>query len=206
MEMDFSRLFSLPPVVPVVAAATLALAGLLAGCAATGNPPAPRTPNPAVPLAATSSLPEFTELFRQMSKLYADHPQAPAMQEGDGMGQKISIARVRKPGALELRSARLGVNPDDLLDRAALTMPPRHADQVVVQVHGRVAVAGDQPERRPGGHALVGAGRPQDAVLVAAVAVFEFAVGVQACTFGRPESMAWLLWPASQTACRSPRS
>ncbi|MEO7887693.1 MAG: energy transducer TonB [Polaromonas sp.] len=74
---------------------------LLGGCAASGNPSAPRTPNPAVPIAATSSLPEFPELFRQMSKLYADHPQAPVMQDGDGMGQKISIARVRKPGAMD---------------------------------------------------------------------------------------------------------
>ncbi|WP_411881026.1 TonB family protein [Polaromonas sp. YR568] len=86
-------------------AAALGLACWLAGCATTGNPPTARTPNPAVPLAATSSLPEFPELFRQMSKLYADHPQAPAMQEGDGMGQKISIARVRKPGALDALQA-----------------------------------------------------------------------------------------------------
>lgn len=83
-------------------AAALTLTGLafvLAGCA--GPAPTPRTPNPAVPLASTSSLPEFPELFRQMGKLYADHPQAPQMQDGDGMGQKISIARVRKPGALD---------------------------------------------------------------------------------------------------------
>jgi TonB family protein len=82
------------------------LAGMvfvMAGCA--GPAPTPRTPNPAVPLATTSSLPEFPELFRQMSKLYADHPQAPAMQDGDGMGQKISIARVRKPGALDALQA-----------------------------------------------------------------------------------------------------
>jgi TonB family protein len=105
MKMDSSRLFSWPPVFPVAATATLALAGFLAGCAAPGSAPTPRTPNPAVPLAATSSLPEFPELFKQMSKLYADHPQAPAMQEGDGMGQKISIARVRKPGALDALQA-----------------------------------------------------------------------------------------------------
>lgn len=75
----------------------------IGGCA--GPAPGPRTPNPAVPLASTSSLPEFPELFRQMAKLYADHPQAPKMQDGDGMGQKISIARVRKPGALEALQA-----------------------------------------------------------------------------------------------------
>ncbi|SDN92293.1 energy transducer TonB [Polaromonas sp. JS666] len=84
---------------------SVTLVGLLAGCAATGNPTAPRTPNPAVPLAASSSLPEFPELFKQMGKLYADHPQAPKMQDGDGMGQKISIARVRKPGALDALQA-----------------------------------------------------------------------------------------------------
>jgi len=78
---------------------------LLGGCAATGNPSTPRTPNPAVPLAATSSLPEFPELFKQMGKLYAGHPQAPKMQDGDGAGQKISIARVRKPGALDALQA-----------------------------------------------------------------------------------------------------
>ena len=89
-------------------AVLLGLACMLAGCAATGTPPTPptpRAPNPAVPLAATSSLPEFPELFKQMSKLYADHPQAPKMQDGDGMGQKISIARVRKPGALDALQA-----------------------------------------------------------------------------------------------------
>jgi TonB family protein len=88
----------------MAACGMLAGAGfLLGGCA---NPAStPRTPNPAVPVAATSSLPEFPELFRQMSKLYADHPQAPAMQDGDGMGQKISIARVRKPGALDALQA-----------------------------------------------------------------------------------------------------
>lgn len=86
-------------------AVLLGLACALAGCASTGNPPTPRTPNPAVPLAATSSLSEFPELFKQMSKLYADHPQAPAMQDGDGMGQKISIARVRKPGTLDALQA-----------------------------------------------------------------------------------------------------
>jgi TonB family protein len=84
-----------------MSAALLGVACMLAGCAATSQPPAPRTPNPAVPLAATSSLPEFPELFKQMSRLYADHPQAPKMQDGDGMGQKISIGRVRKPGALD---------------------------------------------------------------------------------------------------------
>lgn len=75
----------------------------IGGCA--GPAPGPRAPNPALPLASTSSLPEFPELFRQMSRLYADHPQAPKMQDGDGMGQKISIARVRKPGALEALQA-----------------------------------------------------------------------------------------------------
>jgi TonB family protein len=83
-----------------LALAALTLCGALAisGCA---SPAAgPRTPNPVVPLAPTSSLPEFPELFRQMSKLYADHPQAPKMQDGDGTGQKLSVARVRKPGAL----------------------------------------------------------------------------------------------------------
>lgn len=73
------------------------------GCAVPA--PGPRMPNPAVPLASTSSLPEFPELFRQMGKLYADHPQAPQMQDGDNMGQKISIARVRKPGALDALQA-----------------------------------------------------------------------------------------------------
>lgn len=82
----------------------LAAMGLLLGACA-GPAASPRTPNPAVPLAATSSLPEFPELFKQMSKLYADHPQAPKMQDGDGMGQKISIARVRKPGALDALQA-----------------------------------------------------------------------------------------------------
>ena len=84
----------------------LAVAGaalLMAGCA--GPVPGPRTPNPAVPLASTSSLPEFPELFRQISKLYVDHPQAPKMQDGDGMGQKMSVARVRKPGALDALQA-----------------------------------------------------------------------------------------------------
>jgi len=88
-----------------MSAALLGLACMLAGCVATGNPPSPRTPNPAVPLAATSSLPEFPELFKQMSALYADHPQAPRMQDGDGMGRKISVARVRKPGALDALQA-----------------------------------------------------------------------------------------------------
>jgi TonB family protein len=83
----------------------LMLCGALAilGCA--GPAPGPRTHNPAVPLASASSLPEFPELFRQMSKLYADHPQAPRMQDGDGTGQKMSIARVRKPGALDALQA-----------------------------------------------------------------------------------------------------
>ena len=88
--------------------ACCALAGLgvlMASCAGPASAPTPRTPNPAVPLAATSSLPEFPELFKQMNKLYADHPQAPKMQDGDGMGQRISIARVRKPGALDALQA-----------------------------------------------------------------------------------------------------
>lgn len=89
----------------VLGAVLLPLTCMLVACTATGNPPAARTPNPAVPLASTSSLPEFPELFRQMSKLYADHPQAPRMQDGDGMGQKISIARVRKPSVLEALQA-----------------------------------------------------------------------------------------------------
>jgi TonB family protein len=90
----------------MAAGGALASMGLLmAGCVAPGNSPTPRAPNPAVPLAATSSLPEFPELFKQMSKLYADHPQAPKIQDGDGMGQKISIARVRKPGALDALQA-----------------------------------------------------------------------------------------------------
>jgi TonB family protein len=89
----------------MVACSALAGTGfLMIGCAGPA-PTTPRTPNPAVPVAATSSLPEFPALFRQMSKLYADHPQAPAMQDGDGMGQKISIARVRKPGALDALQA-----------------------------------------------------------------------------------------------------
>lgn len=89
-------------------AARLVLAGvalLLSACAGPSTPSSPRTPNPAVPLAATSSLPEFPELFKQMSALYADHPQAPRMQDGDGMGRKISVARVRKPGALDALQA-----------------------------------------------------------------------------------------------------
>ena len=61
-----------------------------------------------MPLAATSSLPEFPELFKQMAALYADHPQAPRMQDGDGMGRKMSIARVRKPGALDALQAYRG--------------------------------------------------------------------------------------------------
>lgn len=87
----------------------ISFALILCGVAATGGcaspTPTPRTPNPAVPLASTSSLPEFPELYRQMGKLYADHPQAPQMQDGDGMGQKISIARVRKPGSLDALQA-----------------------------------------------------------------------------------------------------
>jgi len=86
-------------------AVLLTVGGMLAGCAGQTAPSPPRTPNPALPLAATSSLPEFPELFKQMSKLYADHPQAPAMQDGDGMGLKISIARVRKPGTLDALQA-----------------------------------------------------------------------------------------------------
>ena len=79
---------------------------LIGGCAGPASAPAPRTPNPAVPLAAVSSLPEFPELFKQMTALYADHPQAPKPQDGDGSGRKISIARVRKPGAMEVLQNR----------------------------------------------------------------------------------------------------
>jgi TonB family protein len=104
-RMPFFTLFKFPPTLSMVKSAALAAAFLLAGCSATSSPASPRTPNPAVPLASTSSLPEFPELFRQMSKLYADHPQAPKMQDGDGMGQKMSIARVRKPGALDALQA-----------------------------------------------------------------------------------------------------
>ncbi len=84
----------------------LGLAGVVvlaaSGCASTVPP---RNNNPAVPLAALSSLPEFPELFRQMTALYADHPQSPGLHDGDSSGRKISIARVRKPGPLEALQA-----------------------------------------------------------------------------------------------------
>ena len=76
---------------------------LLAACST--SPVMQRRPNSDVPLAAASSLPEFPELFRQMSALYTDHPLAPRSREDDGGGRKISIARVQKPGPLEALQA-----------------------------------------------------------------------------------------------------
>src|SRR5437016_9334070 len=70
-----------------------------------------------------------------------------------------------------------GVNPDDPLDDAGL-QPADHADHVVVQVHGRIAVPRDQPQRAPERRDARAAARGlEDAVLVAAVEVFELALG-----------------------------
>src|SRR5690349_5560516 len=66
------------------------------------------------------------------------------------------------------------VNPDDLV-HAALVQAAGDADQVVVQVDRRVAVAGDEPDHLVQvRHALVAARGLQDAVLVAAVQVIQF--------------------------------
>src|SRR3954470_12852799 len=71
-----------------------------------------------------------------------------------------------------------GVYPDDPLHGAA-AQAAAHADDEVVQVHGGVAVARDQPEETADrGDAMAAARGPQDAVLVAAVAVFQLAVRV----------------------------
>ena len=83
----------------------------------------------------------------------------------------------------------------------AVAQAAGYADHEVVQVHGGSQWPGISHSMRPmRGHALAGAGRPQDAVLVAAIVIVQFAFGVQRQHLGRPESMAWLLWPASQTA------
>src|SRR5450830_393466 len=92
------------------------------------------------------------------------------------------------------------IHRDDAFDHAVL-QPAAHADQVVVQVDGGIAMARDQPQRLAHGRQRGGGAHGgQQACSSPPLLNTSGSAPGGVCTRGMPLSTAWLLWPASHTA------